>query len=104
MAVPERQNSAVHQTRVKQRGSRKKPEVATVSLAQEVFGGDRRTKTETERGQSNAGEFPQDVDAEHTSISRIQLSLSLAQYFLFKTFSTLNLNHYARISLFLFAV
>jgi hypothetical protein len=34
-----------------------KPEVATVSLARGVFGGDRRTKTETEREQSNAGEF-----------------------------------------------
>ncbi len=32
---------------------------ATVSLAQGVFGGDRRTKTETEREQSDAaGEFP----------------------------------------------
>jgi hypothetical protein len=58
MAVHERQNSVVHQTRVKQRGNRVKPEVATVSLARGVFGGDRRTKTETEREQWNAGEFP----------------------------------------------
>jgi hypothetical protein len=58
MAVNKRQNSAAHQTRVKQRGSRVKPEVATVSLARGVFGGDRRAKIETEREQSNAGEFP----------------------------------------------
>jgi hypothetical protein len=58
MAVHERQNSAVHQTRVKQRGSRVKPEVATVSLARGVFAGDRHTRTGTEREQSNAGEFP----------------------------------------------
>ncbi len=58
MAVHERQNSVVHRTRVKQRGSRVKPEVATVLLARGVFGGDRRMKTETEREQSNAGEFP----------------------------------------------
>jgi hypothetical protein len=45
---------AVHQTRVKQRGSRKKPEVATVSLARGVFGGGRRTKTETERELGNS--------------------------------------------------
>jgi hypothetical protein len=35
-----------------------KPEVATVSLAQGVFGGERRARIETERAQSNAGEFP----------------------------------------------
>jgi hypothetical protein len=35
--------------------------------------------------------IPQDVDAERTSISRLQLSLSLAQYFLFETFFTLKL-------------
>ncbi len=58
MAVHERQNSVVHWTRVKQRGSRVKPEVATASLARGVFRGNRRTKTETEREQSNAGEFP----------------------------------------------
>jgi hypothetical protein len=58
MAVHERQNSIVHRTRMKRRGSRVKPEVATVSLARGVFGGDRRTKTETEREQLNAGEFP----------------------------------------------
>ncbi len=58
MAVLERQNSAVHPTRVKQLGSRGKPEVANVSLAQGVFGGDRRTMTETESEQLNAGEFP----------------------------------------------
>ncbi len=58
MAVHERQNSAVHQTRVKQRGSRVNPEVSTVSLARGVFGGDRRMKTETEREQSNTGEIP----------------------------------------------
>ncbi len=57
MAVHERQNSVVHRTRLKQRGSRVKPKVATVSLARGVFGGDRRTNTETEQEQSNAGEF-----------------------------------------------
>ncbi len=51
-------NSAVHRTPVKQRGSRVKPEMATVSLARGVFGGDRRARIETEREQSNAGEFP----------------------------------------------
>ncbi len=58
MAVHERQISAVHRTRVKQTGSRVKPEVATVSLVRGVFGGDRRARTETEREQSNAGEIP----------------------------------------------
>jgi hypothetical protein len=58
MAVLKRQNSAVHEMRVKQRGSHVKPEVATVSLARGVFGGDRRARTETEREQLNAGEFP----------------------------------------------
>ncbi len=58
MAVHERQNTAVHRIRVKQRGSRVKPEVATVSLARGVFGGDRCARTETEREQLNAGEFP----------------------------------------------
>jgi hypothetical protein len=53
-----RQNSVVHRTRVKQRKRPVKPEVATVSLARVVFGGDRRMKTETEWEQSNAGEFP----------------------------------------------
>jgi hypothetical protein len=33
MAVHERQNSEVHRTGMKQRGSRAKPEVATISLA-----------------------------------------------------------------------
>ncbi len=55
---PQTPNSAVHRTRVKQRESRGKPKVATVSLACGVFGGDRRTKTETEREQSDGGEFP----------------------------------------------
>jgi hypothetical protein len=96
MAVHERQNSAVHRTRVKQRRRRVKPKVATVSLARGVFGGDRRMRTETEREQSNAGEYPQDIDAERTSISRIslnsniQLSRSLAQQFLFETFCASN--------------
>jgi hypothetical protein len=95
MAVHERQNSAVHRTCVKQRGSRVKPEVATVSLARGVFGGDRCTNTETEREQSNAGEFPKTLTLS-ASIHRyhlesmplnsnIQLSLSLAQHFLFET-------------------
>jgi hypothetical protein len=35
--------------------------------------------------------IPQDVDAKRTSISRLQLSLSLAQYFLFETIFTLKL-------------
>ncbi len=79
MAVHERQYSAVRRTRVKQRGSRVKPEVATVSLAQGVFGGDWRTRTETEREQSNAGNFPEDFEAEHerTSISRIPLNSTI---------------------------
>ncbi len=67
-----------------------KPEVATVSLTQGVFGGDWRTKTETEREQSNAGEFPQDGDAEHehTLISRIPLNSNInSLYLLLNTFS-----------------
>ncbi len=51
-------NSAVHRMRVKQSGSRVKPEVATVSLGQGVFGGDRHARIETEWEQSNPGEFP----------------------------------------------
>ncbi len=85
--------------RVKQRGSRVKPEVATVSLAQGVFGGERRTKTETEREQSNAGEFSNmltpsaSVHRYHAcTYSNIQLSLSLAQQFLFETFLCFKLN------------
>jgi hypothetical protein len=51
-------NSAVHWTRVKQRGSRVKPEVATISLAWGVFRGEQRGRIETEREQLNAREFP----------------------------------------------
>jgi hypothetical protein len=88
-------NSAVHRTRVKQRESRMKPEVATVSLAQGVLGGDRRTRTETEREQSNAGEFPKTLtpcarvhryimhtlELEHTTISISRSTLSLRDPF-----------------------
>ncbi len=58
MASSRGPNSAVHWTRVKQRGSRVKPEVATVSLARRVFGGDWRARILTEQEQSNPGEFP----------------------------------------------
>ncbi len=58
MVVLQCQNSAVHQTRVKQRGSRVKPEVATVLLAQGVFRGWPVWETETEREKSKAGESP----------------------------------------------
>ncbi len=58
MASSRPPNSAVHRTRVKQRGSCGKPEVATVLLAQGVFGGERHTRKETEGEQSNAEEFP----------------------------------------------
>jgi hypothetical protein len=100
MAVHERQNSAVHQTRMKQRGSRGKPEVATISLARGVVGGDRRVRTRTEREQSNAGEFPKTLTpsasvhpyhAYRSLNSNIQLSWSLAQQFLFETFSCFKL-------------
>jgi hypothetical protein len=56
--------------------------------------GNRRMRTETEREQLNAGEFPKtyvDAERERTLISRIplnsniQLSLFLAQHFLFET-------------------
>jgi hypothetical protein len=69
---PQTPNSAVHRSRVRQRESREEPEVATVSLARGVFGGDRRTKTETEQEQSNGGEFPKmltpsaSIDITHT--------------------------------------
>ncbi len=62
MASSRAPNSAVHQTRVKQSGSRVKPEVATVSLARGVFGGGRRAGIETEREQSNAGESPKTLE------------------------------------------
>jgi hypothetical protein len=88
------QNSAVHRTCVKQRGSRGKPEVATVSLVQGVFGGDQRTKTETEREQWNAGEFPKtltpSVHQYHTCNS---LYLSLNTFSL-RPFLPSNLNRY----------
>ncbi len=52
-------NSAVHRTRVKQRGSRVKPEVATVSLAWGAFGGgDGRARIKTEQEQLNPGDSP----------------------------------------------
>jgi hypothetical protein len=57
MASSRAPNSAVHRSHVKQRGSRVKPEVATVSLAQGVFGGERRGRIGTEREQLNAGKF-----------------------------------------------
>ncbi len=108
MAVHERQNSAVHRTRVKQRWSRGEPEVATVSLARGVFGGDWRTKTETEQEQSNAGEFPKTLTLSvhwyHAypwtqTYNSLYLSLNT---FSSRPFQPSNLNHYARISFFLF--
>ncbi len=89
-------NSAVHRSRVKQRESRGKPEVATVSLARGVFRGARHTKTETEREQSNGGEFPKtltpsaSIDITHTLELEHKLSRSLAQHFLFETFCASN--------------
>jgi hypothetical protein len=85
---------------MKKRGSSGKPEVATVSLVRGVFGGDRRTKTEPEREQSNGGEFLKtltpsaSMDITHTLELEIQLSLSLAQHFLFETFSCFKLDLY----------
>ncbi len=58
MASSRPPNSAVPRTRMKQKGSRMKPEVATVSLARGVFGGDRRARIQTGGEQSNPGEFP----------------------------------------------
>jgi hypothetical protein len=58
MASSQAPNSAVHRTRIKQRGGCVKPEVATVSLARGVFGGDQHARIETEREQLNVGEFP----------------------------------------------
>jgi hypothetical protein len=63
MASSRARNSAVHRMRVKQRGSRVKPEVATVSLARGVFGGEGSAPAfdcsrAAAREQSNAGEFP----------------------------------------------
>jgi hypothetical protein len=96
MAVLKRQNSAVHRTHVKQRGSCGKPEVATISLARGVFGVDWCTKTETEREQSNAGEFPKTLtpiasndithtlQLEHITISISRSTLSLWDFLCFK--------------------
>jgi hypothetical protein len=58
MASSRLPNSAVHRTRVKQRGIHVKPEVATVSFARGVFRGERRARIDTEQEQSNAGELP----------------------------------------------
>ncbi len=75
MASSRAPNSAVHWTHVKQRGRRVKPEVATVSLAWGVFGGDQSARIRTEQAIEPRG-IPQDVDAkrERTWISRIHLT------------------------------
>ncbi len=76
MATSRSPSSAVH--RVKRRGSRVKPEVATVSLTRGVFGGERRARIETEREQSYPGEFPKTLTpcaSVHRSISWVHLNL-----------------------------
>ncbi len=80
--------------------------MATVSLAQGVFGGDRLARIRTEREQLNPGEFPQDVDAEpeRTSISCMHLTQTYnSLYLLLNSFSSRpfvlqNLTNIARIS------
>ncbi len=112
MASSRAPNSAVHRTCVKQRGSRVKPEVATVSLARGVFGGWTACEDRDRTRAIKPWGIPQDVDAvrDRTSISHmhlnsyIQLSLSLAQQFLFKTFVLQIQTNIARISFFLFSL
>ncbi len=101
-------NSAVHRTRVKQRGSCVKPEVATVSLARGVFRGDQRARI----GQNKSNQTPgisQDFDAaayidithalrlEHTTLSISRSTVSLQDLSCFKIQTDI-----ARISFFLF--
>ncbi len=79
-------------------------EVATVSLARGVFGGERRARIETEREQFNAG----DIDAAHKGafISRMPWNSYICTYnsldLLLNSFSSIpfvlqNLNQYAHI-------
>ncbi len=93
MASSQAPNSAVHRTRVKQRGSGVKPEVTTVSLAQGVFGGERRARIGQNKSNWTPGNSPRRwrraqayIDIMHALNSNIQLSPSLAQQFLFQTF------------------
>jgi hypothetical protein len=94
--VHERQ---IQQLPVKQRKTRgNETDVATISLARGVFGGDRHTKTETEREQLNTREFPKtltpSVHQYHACpwTSYVQFSRSLAQHFLFETFLCFKIN------------
>ena len=76
-----------HETKRESREARYGYCIAT----QGVPGVDQRTKTETEREQSNGGEFPKtltpstSIDITHTLELEHELSLSLAQHFLFET-------------------
>ncbi len=92
MAVHERQNSAVHRTRVKQRGreSREARSGYRITCPRGIRGWPVYEDRDRTRAIERWG-IPQDVDAKRTSISHIQLSPSLAHYFLFETFSTLKL-------------
>jgi hypothetical protein len=82
-----------------------------ISLARGVIGGERRTRIGKEREQSNPGDFPKTLTPSvsvhrftHALDSNIQLSPSLAQQFLFQTFSCFKIQtDIARISLFLFS-
>jgi hypothetical protein len=109
MASSRSPNSAVHQTHLKQSGSRGKPEVATVSLARGIFGGEPRARIETEGEQSNAGEFPKTLtlcasvhiyNACTWTRTYNSLDLSLNSFSL-RPFVLQNSNPYAHISFFL---
>jgi hypothetical protein len=75
---PRTPNSAVHRSRVKQRGSRGKPEVATVSPPGGIWGWPAYEDRDRTRAIKRWG-IPQDVDAERerTSISRIPLKSNI---------------------------
>ncbi len=110
MASSRPPDSAVHQMCLKQRGSRVKPEVATVSLAWGVFGGDQRARTETEREQSNPGGTPKkltpcaSIHGYHACTwTRLYNSLYLLlNCFSLRPFVLQNSTNIAHISFFLF--
>jgi hypothetical protein len=102
MASSRSPNSGVHRTRVKQRESRVKPEVATVSLARGVFGGKWRARIDRTNSPRRWRRAQSYIDITHAlELVHTTLSISSSTVSLWDLFVLPNYNPYACISFFL---
>jgi hypothetical protein len=107
--VHERQIRAVNRTHVKQRGSRKKPDVATVSPPEGYLGVNRRQRQRQNENDQTLGNSPRrrrqaDIDIMHVlELKCTTLSISRPALFFSRPFRVSNQPNIARFSPFLFS-